>query len=145
MRRFIVALTAVVVAASSAGAFGEIFLMETTGTEYCGNFNSTRFNANNNVYFWVSILDANSVAVSLTPFFVPGTTFLMTGRFYRTKPTAAEFIGGVTFLDGSFATIEGTASVDRRTNAITKVKGVFIQDSVFFDGCFSSGKFKSVK
>jgi hypothetical protein len=101
------------------------------------------FNASNNIDLWVQVVSDTELTVSLTPNFAPGTTFPMFGRSYQTGTSTAEFIGGVLFVDDSFATIEGVARFDRRTGEIASLSGTFIQDSVLEVGCFSSGKFKS--
>lgn len=72
-------------------------------------------------------------------------TFPMFGYFYQTSSSAGAFIGGILFQDGAFATIQGTAKFDRRTGAVTSLSGEFIQNEVFFVGCFSSGRSKAKK
>jgi hypothetical protein len=125
-------------------AIGEIFKIETAGTQYCDHFNVVKFNASNNIDLWVLVVSDTELTVSFTSTFDPGTTFPMTGRSYQIGSTAAEFIAGVLFVDGSFATIEGKAKFSRTTpGEITSLTGTFIQDGVIQTGCFSRGKFKS--
>jgi hypothetical protein len=143
MRQLGIALFLAVLFPLQAFGFGEIFKIETTGTEYCGHLDAVRFNASNNVDMWVLVVSDTELTVSFTPDFAAGTTFPMFGRSYQTGATTAEFIGGVLFVDDSFATIEGKAKFSRTTGEITSLTGTFIQDAVIEVGCFSSGKFKS--
>ncbi|HEX2228144.1 MAG TPA: hypothetical protein VHM64_13475, partial [Candidatus Binatia bacterium] len=121
--------------------FGEIFKIETSGTEYCGDFDVVKFNANSNVDLWVQLVSESELTVSLTSNFAPGTTFPMFGQTYLTGPSSGGFVGGVLFVDGSYATIQGTARFDRRTGAVTNLTGTFIQNGVLELQCFSSGRF----
>jgi hypothetical protein len=123
--------------------FNEIFKIETTGTEYCGNFNAQKFNGSSNVDLWVTVVSDTELTVSLTANFANGTTFPMYGHTYLTGTTSAAFVGGVLFEDGSFATIQGTAKFDKRTGAIANLSGTFVQSGVLDTECFSSGKFTS--
>jgi hypothetical protein len=143
MKRFLAALLLGALLPLNALAAGEVFKIETSGTEYCGDFDSARFNAGNNIDLWVQIVSENELSVSLTPNFDPNWTFPMFGYFYLTGSTSGAFVGGVLFQDSAFATIQGTAKFDRRTGAVASLSGEFIQSGVFFDGCFSAGKFKS--
>lgn len=122
---------------------GEVFKIETVGTEYCGDFVSFKFGANNNVDLWARLDNDTQLTVSLTPTFIPGTTFPMSGYFYFSKSTTAAFVGAGFYPDGSYATIRGTAAVNKKTGAVTALSGVFIANSVFEEGCFSSGNFTS--
>lgn len=142
MKIIILLLTLLLVPTVVQAFPGEVFKIETSGTEYCGDFNFTKFNAKNNVDLWASLDSDTQITVSLTSNFAPGTTFTMDGFFYRTKGTTAAFVGGVLFGDLSYATIQGTATADKLGN-VTKLAGVFIQSEVFDLGCFSSGKFVS--
>jgi hypothetical protein len=54
MKRFLFGLALVLLPFPAFG-FGETFKIETTGTEYCGDFDVTKFNANNNVDLWVKV------------------------------------------------------------------------------------------
>ena len=92
MKRFLFGLALIVLLPFQAFGFGEIFKIETTGTEYCGDFDFTKFNPNNNVDLWVRVVSASELTVSLTPNFAAGTSFPMTGKTYLTTATAAAFI-----------------------------------------------------
>ena len=96
-------------------ALGEVFKIETSGTEYCGDNDFEKLSASNNVDLWVQVVSDELLTVSLTANFAPGTTFPMRGFTYLTGPTSAAFVAGVHFVDDSFATIQGTAKFDRRT------------------------------
>jgi hypothetical protein len=143
MKKLLMVLVLVVVLPLSAYGFGEIFKIETSGTEYCDDFNALGFGSGNNIDLWVQVVSDSELTVSITQNFAPGTTFPMLGHTYLTGATGASFVGGVLFEDGSFATIQGTAKFDRRTGAIANLKGTFIQSGVFDINCFSSGKFTS--
>ena len=91
MKRFLFGLALIVLLPFQAFGFGEIFKIETTGTEYCGDFDFTKFNPNNNVDLWVRVVSASELTVSLTPNFAAGSTFPMTGKTYLTTATAAAF------------------------------------------------------
>ena len=145
MKSFLLALALLVAFPLQAFALGEVFKIETSGTEYCGDNDRANFNAGNNVDLWVQVVSDQELTVSTTANFAPGTTFPMLGETYLTGATTAAFVGGVLFVDNSFATIQGTARFDRRTGAITSLTGTFIQSGVFFPNCFSSGKFTSKK
>ncbi len=119
----------------------EIFKIEPTGIEYCGDFDNTKFNANQNTDMWVAIVGDNEILVSLTSNFETNT---MVGRFYLTDQTTAAFVGGVMFADGAFATIQGTARLNK-LGAVTSLTGTFVQSGLLFENCFSSGKFTSKK
>ena len=139
------AIIALLFSPSFSFAFpGEIFKIETTGTQYCGDFNFTKFTASNNVDMWVRLDSDTQLTVSLTPNFAGGTTFPMFGFFYLTKATASSFIGGVLFDDDSYATIQGTATFNK-LGQVTKLAGTFVQSEVLWLGCFSSGTFTSVQ
>ena len=88
MKRFLFGLALIVLLPFQAFGFGEIFKIETTGTEYCGDFDFTKFNPNNNVDLWVRVVSASELTVSLTPNFAAGTSLPMTGKTYL----AAAFI-----------------------------------------------------
>jgi hypothetical protein len=63
-------------------AVGEAFQIETSGTEYCGDFYSIKFNAKNNVNLWVYLQSESDIIVSFTPDFQSGTTFLISLFYY---------------------------------------------------------------
>jgi hypothetical protein len=143
MKKLLIVLTFLLqLLPAAAFAVGEIFKIETTGTEYCGDLDVSRFNARNNIDLWVEVVSDTELTVSLTSTFEEGSTFPMFGRTYQTGNSTAQFIAGVLFIDDSFATIEGEARLDRR-GEIASISGIFIQDSVFELGCFSSGNFRS--
>jgi hypothetical protein len=126
-------------------AFGETFRIDTSGTEYCGDFDYARFSGRDALPLWVRLDNANQLTVSLTPSFDPGWTFPMFGYFYATRTNAASFVAGVVFDDGAYATIQGEARIDRNSGLVTQLRGVFIQNSVIDAGCFSSGQFRSAR
>ncbi len=126
-----------------ASAFGEIFEVRTRGIEYCGDFNEQRFSSSTGVPLWVRVDSDTRLTVSLTPNFAGGTTFPMYGYFYQTRTTKAAFIAGVHFEGDAFATIQGDATFDRNTGLVKSLKGIFVQNSVLYEGCFSSGKFST--
>ena len=121
---------------------GEIFKIETTGKEYCGDFDVTLFYPWNNVDLWVRLDSDTQLTVSLTSNFAGGTTFPMFGFFYQVNGRTAAFVGGVLFVDDSYATIQGTATFNT-LGLVTKLVGTFTQSEVLDPGCFSSGTFKS--
>jgi hypothetical protein len=143
MKRLGLALLLVVLFPLRVLALGEIFKIETSGTEYCGDFDVTKLTATNNVDLWVLVVSDTELTVSFTSNFAPGTTFPMVGHTYQTTATSAAFVAGVLFVDDSFATIQGTAKFDRNTGAVTSLTGTFVQSGVIDVGCFSSGKFTS--
>lgn len=122
---------------------GEVFKIETVGSESCGDFNTHPFGAKNNVDLWARLDSETQLTVSYTSGFDPGTTFPMRGYFYYSKPTLVTFVGAAYFTDGAFATIRGTAAVNKKTGEVKTVTGTFIQSDVTVRGCFSSGNFTS--
>lgn len=144
-RTVVVVLATVFSLVTQAYAFGEVFRIETSGIEYCGDFDFAKFSASSAVPLWVRIDGETQLTVSLTPDFTPGTTFPMTGFYYLTRSNAASFIGGVLFDNGAYATIQGEARLDKNSGGVTQIGGVFVQNGVIFEGCFSSGRFKSAK
>lgn len=145
MKSFFVALACSVMFPLKVYALGEVFKIETSGAEYCGDNDRAAFNAGNNIDLWVQVVSDEQLTVSFTPTFVAGTTFPLLGHTYLTGPTTAAFVGGVLFVDNSFATIQGTARFDRNTGGVTSLTGTFIQSGVLAANCFSSGKFTSKK
>jgi hypothetical protein len=67
---------------ADAFAFGEIFKIESSGTEYCGDFNTQKFNAGNNLDTWIQLVSETEITASFTSNFVPGTTFPMAAQTY---------------------------------------------------------------
>lgn len=143
MKTIILAITLTLLSPLPAYPFGEIFKIETTGTEYCGDFDVTKFNASNNVDLWVLVVSETELEVSLTPNFAPGTTFTMEGHTYLTGQSTAAFVAGVLFNDGSFATFVGTAKFNKNTGEIKSMTGTFVQAGVLDIDCFSTGKAKT--
>lgn len=143
MKTILIALI-IILLASNVFAIGEIFRVETVGTEYCGDYNYSRFTHDNNIDLWVYVVSENEILVSLTPYFEESTSFPMYGETYLTGKTSASFVGGVLFVDYSYATIQGTVKFDKN-GTVKSLKGVFIQNGVIHPNCFSSGKFKTVE
>lgn len=141
MRRLLIAVFVMVwLNPVSAFAIGEVFKVETKGTEYCGDYDVVKFDADNNIDLWIHIDSTTQLTVSFTPDFLPGTTFPMIGGTYLIKSKSAAFVGGQLFEDWSYVTIQGTATFNKFGD-VTKLKGTYIQKEVLFEGCFSSGKF----
>jgi hypothetical protein len=129
---------------AQAFAVNEVFKVETSGTEYCGDYNSAKFNAKNNIDLWVRLLSMTEIVVSLTPNFQAGTTFSMQGQTYLIGKNKASFVGGVLFEDLSYITLQGTVIFDK-FGTVKKMTGTFIQNGLFDLSCFSSGTFKTME
>jgi hypothetical protein len=142
-RRILPILTTLLVlmTAAHASALGEIFKVDTSGTMYCDGFTS-KFRAGNDVDLWIRIDSDTLLTVSLTQTFEPGTTFEMIGESYLLSSKKAAFVGGVLFESGSYAVIQGTATL-KSDGTVRKLDATFIQYDLFGDGCFSSGKAKT--
>ena len=125
-----------------AWAFGEIFKLETKGTDYCGDFDATNFDFGEGVPLWVRVDSDTELTLSMTPGFELESTFVMTGKNYARTSTGGAFVGSVLFEDGSWATIRGKWFSDT-AGTLTKLKGKFIENMVFSDDCFSIGKFNT--
>ena len=134
----------IVFISAQAFAINEVFKVETSGTEYCGDYNSAKFNAKNNVDLWVRLQSMTEIVVSLTPNFESGTTFSMHGQTYLTGKNKATFVGGVLFEDLSYITLQGTVIFDK-FGTVKKMTGTFIQNGLFDLSCFSSGTFKTME
>lgn len=146
MLRVIATLSLVVLSAPlPAYSFGERFKVETTGTEYCGDLDFAKLTAANNVDLWVEVVSETELTVSTTADFQVGTTFPMIGLTYQTKATTGSFVASHNFANGGHLTAHGTVKVSARTGNITSLSGTFIQNNMFDDNCFSSGKFKTVQ
>jgi hypothetical protein len=128
-----------------AFSFGEVFKLETTGTEYCGHFDLTKFNAKNNTDLWVEVVSETELNVSTTADFQAGTSFSMLGVTYQTATLSGAFVAAREFANGGYVTIQGIAKVNARTGNIASLSGAFIQHNMFDDDCFSSGKFKTIQ
>lgn len=95
MKSILLGLALLVSLPARAFGFGEVFKIETSGTEYCGNFDFARFNSGNNIDLWVRIESDTELSVSLTSNFDPVLTFPMFGRTYLTSASGAAFVAGV--------------------------------------------------
>ncbi|MFI5317121.1 MAG: hypothetical protein ACHQ6T_15580 [Myxococcota bacterium] len=126
-----------------AAAIGEIFKLETTGTEYCGNFNNAKFNAKNNVDLWVYVASDTEWDLSFSPLFVPAVSFPLIGITYFVSPKKLSFTGAQTFPSASVS-MQGFLTLDK-FGAVTKAQGTFIQNGIDRLGCFSSGKFTTTQ
>jgi hypothetical protein len=143
MKAIILGIALIVFVPFKAFGLGEIFKIETTGLEFCGDLDVHRFNPRNNVDLWVQVVSEEELLVSRTFNFAAGTTFSMFGLTYLTNETTAAFVANAVFDDDSFATIRGTARLNRNTGAVASLTGTFIQSGVFETGCFSTGTFTS--
>jgi len=129
-------------AAPEASAFGEVFKIETSGVQYCGDLYSSKFNAKNNIDLYVRIVSSSEVDLDVTPLFlssVPlfGNSYFASAR--KVAVTGSQAIGG-----GGYVSVIGILSLD----AIGIVKagsGTFIQSDLIVGGCFSSGKWKATQ
>jgi hypothetical protein len=146
MLRIILTLSLVVLSAPiPAYSFGERFKVETTGTEYCADFDVIKRNPGNNVDLWVEVVNQTVLTVSTTADFQVGTTFPMIGLTYQIKATSGAFIASDDFSNGGYVTAQGIVKVNGRTGDIMSLSRTFIQNNMFDDNCFSSGKFKTVQ
>lgn len=123
-----------------AFAFGEVFRVETSGTEHCGDFQYKMFGPRNNVNLWMNLLSETQIIFSFTPTFEPGTTFDMTVSTYLTSKANAALVGRVSLEDSSYATIQAMVFVDK-FGTVKGMKGTLIQYGVLHPSCFSSGTF----
>ena len=139
------ALGAALLPAHSASALGEILKLDTSGTEYCGDMDATKFSPKNDVDIWVRVESTELLTLSFTPTFDEGTTWPMFGFTYQTGRGKSSFVGGVVFEDGAYVTIQGNATWDNNTGAVKALSGTFIQSELLKYGCFSSGKFSAKK
>ena len=129
---------------SMAFSAGETFKIETTGTEYCGDFLFSNFSAGNNVDFWIREQSEDEILVSFTPDFKHGTTFFIHMTYFMASKNKTAFVGEVFFEDDSWLSIFGKSTLDK--NGMAKsIQGTFIQNGVIRPACFSSGTFKKVK
>ena len=132
-------------ASSDAAAFGDVFRIDVTGNEYCGDFLNLKLKPSNSIPLWGRVESPTQLTVSLTSSFQDGTTFPLFGFFYVVKAGKATLIATVTFEGGAYMTIQGEVQLDKKTGVLKSMKGTFIQSEVFTDGCFSSGEFKTSK
>ena len=130
--------------AGPAWAIGEVFQLQVTGTEYCGDFDSLKLNKKTALPLWLRIESDTEFTVSTTPNFDAGTTFPLFGFFYLSKK-GADLIGGAVFPNGAFATVQASARFDKKTGLVRSLRGTFVQSEVFVAGCFSSGRVRTIK
>jgi len=124
-------------------AFNEVFQIGVKEAEYRGDFDFDKLTRKNAIPLWVRVDSNTQLTVSLTSNFQSGTTFPLLGFFYFTKAKSAALIASVSFSDGSYMAVQGTANFDKRTGRIRQIRGIFVQSGVFTAGCFSSGRFKA--
>jgi hypothetical protein len=122
-----------------AFALNEVFLFQITGIQYCEDF-SHRGLGPRNTNLWILINSDTEMIVSFTPKFQPETIFSLNVSTYLTGKKSAVFIGGVSFENHSFFTIQGTLQFDK-FNAVKFMNGRFIENGVLQPGCFSQGNF----
>ncbi len=144
-------LVAILVIPVKVLAFGEIFKIETEGTQYCLPDDSTNFNAKKNVDVWVLLEGPNDLVISPTPlfdgplFFGVGDTFLINENKFALSfliQDPKRFEKKWPSRDVSFAAFEGTATLDE-VGGIVSIRGMFINNGLVIPGCFSSGRFKT--
>lgn len=147
MRNF--ARTFALAAALSAAPYlalaqSEVFKIESSGTEYCGDFDARKFNPGNNVDLWVRLSFADQWDVSFFPDFPEDFTFPLPVRVYFVTQKKLAFTGWQFFDDGSFVGLSGTATLDNQ-GLVKSATGTFSQDGLVVLECFSSGKWKTGK
>lgn len=129
--------------ASSASAVGEVFKVEATGTQYCGPYSYVKFNASNNLDFWIRMVSDSEILVSLTPGF-DTETFTIYLTTYPMDSKKVSYIGG-TYVDNyTYIGLQGISKIDKY-GEIANTKGTFMWSNWFYDDCFASGKFKTVQ
>jgi hypothetical protein len=131
------AVAALFVLASEAAALGEIFKLNTTGTEYCES-GASSFTPSTDTNLWFRVDSETQGTLSATRNFKPGTTVPLSGKTYLIGPKLAAFVGGVLLNNDGFVSLRGTANL-KANGTVKNLKGVFIQYNLFDDGCFSSG------
>jgi len=139
------ALAAPLLPTREALALGEIFKLDTNGTEYCGHLDARKFTPKNDVDIWVRVDSTELITASFTPTFDEGTTWPIFGFTYETGKGKSAFHGGVFFEDFGWLTMQGDATWDKNTGAIKSLSGTFIQSELLEIGCFASGKFSTKK
>lgn len=145
-----VILSLILMAPTSAIAVEEIFKLELVGTEMCGNFDK-RGVTYPPLYALNS--DDGSILVSASPTF-DAILFTLLGEGYATtriRNARGRVIGArATFYaiafasESDFLSITGTSNVNLAGD-VTSVSGTFLDSTVADDGCFTTGKFKSVQ
>jgi hypothetical protein len=139
-------LAIVLILPGDARALGEVFKVDTSGTEYCGDLDSTKFSAKNDVDLWARIDSKEQITLSFTLDFVPGTTIPLTGFTYQSGNGRSAFAGGAELEGDVFVTIQGTATWDTKTGTVKKLSGIFIESQFLVNsGCFASGKFTATQ
>jgi|GEM_PF-2389715 len=134
---FAASIWATLIFVSESHSVGEMFEGRFVGTEYCGDY-FYRY-VDEDVWLW--IYDEDVLIVSFTRNFQEGTYLPLYGYYYVLSPRKAAFVGGILFPeDYSYLTIYGTALLTR-SGMVRKMSGIYIEDSVYEFGCFSSGKF----
>lgn len=144
MKTLILCIGLIVTLPFEAFAIGEVFQVETSGTEWCGDFDHRKFNRNNNLDLWVRIESETEFVVSTTAEFQPGTFFSIFGNTFLTGNLTAKFVASQAFADDAFLSVQGIAHA-AKTGAVKSVSGTFIENGVFDAACFSAGKFVSVQ
>ena len=146
MHRVACTLTVFAVLASMptpAAAVGEIFKVETTGTEYCGDLVNDKFNAKNNVDLWVRVASETEWDISFSPLFPADQTVPLLVRSFLVAPKKLSF-SAAQFFPHAFVSMQGFITLDP-LGAMKRGQGTFIQDSITRPGCFSSGKFTTTQ
>jgi len=137
---FAVSILATLAFVSESHSVGEMFQGRLVGTEFCGDY--LYQHVDDDVWLW--IYDEDVLIVSFTPTFQEGTYLPLYGYYYALSHRKAAFVGAILFPeDYSFVTIYGTALLTR-SGMVRKMSGIYIEDSVYEYGCFSSGKFYTV-
>jgi hypothetical protein len=127
------------IAVGYAFALNEVFLFQVTGIEYCEDFSDKGLGPRN-AKLWILINSDAEMILSFTPNFTLGTIFSLNGSTYLTGKKKAVFSGGASFENNSYFAIQGTLNLDK-SNAVTFMKGKFIENGILHPGCFSSGIF----
>ena len=124
-------------------ATGEIFKVEATGTQYCPNGYS-KFNASNNLDFWIYMISGYEIQVSLSPNFEPSETFSIYLTAYPIDSKRVSYIGGTYIDDYTYIGMQGISKMDKYGD-VANSKGTFMWSNWFYADCFASGKFKTVE
>ena len=128
--------------ASSASAVGEVFKVEATGTQYC-SYGYAKFNASNNLDFWIQMVSDSEILVSLTPGF-DTETFTIYVTTYPMDAKKFSYMGG-TYVDNyTYIGLQGISKINKY-GEIASSKGTFMWSNWFYDDCFASGKFKTLQ
>ncbi len=147
MKRAIVAIVTVFLLAIAVDvfAFGEVFRIETSGTEYCGDFFFFKFNAKSNIDLWIKIVSNEESIIYFTPDLDPTSSLTINTTTYWKDFTRTALVGMYSSEDGGYLTVRGIIKFDKLGN-IKRIKGTFIEyDTIIGLDCFSTGKFWSVE